>query len=172
MRQLLRDYPIDVEITFITADQVYALRQKKPHSLPVEQIDSLDELEGQTLYGMSVHFTTQQEAEAFRDWLCRSGHHEQMEVFVNTKDDDLVRKGCSKGVALQWLQNHRSLEVSAVYAIGDAANDIDMLKAAAHPFTFHESEDRVKVHCERCVDSVEELVQRIEAAPYNEFPVI
>lgn len=160
MQELLRDYPTDVEITFITADQIYALRQKKPHSLPVQQINSVGELEGRTLYGMSVHFTTQKEAEAFRDWLLQSGH-EEMEVFVNTKDVDLVRKGCSKGVALKWLQNYLALDADHIYAIGDAANDIDMLKAAAHSFTFHQSEDRVKMYCEQYVSSVEEMIQLI-----------
>lgn len=160
MKELLRAYPTDVEITFITVDQIYALNQKKEHSLPVQQIDSVEELEGEILYGMSLHFTDQEEAETFRDWFSQNGH-EDIEVFVNTKDVDLVRKGCSKGVALKWLQNYLALEPDGIYGIGDAANDIDMLKAVTHPFTFYEAEDPVKRCCEGCVSSVEEMIQLI-----------
>lgn len=164
VQKVLREHPTDVEITFITADNIYALQQKKPHSLPVQTLHSseeLDDLKEKPLYGMSVHFETPQQAEAFRHSLCRDGQ-EELEVFVNTKDVDLVKKGCSKGVALHWLRDHLDLDTDNIYAIGDAANDIDMLKAAAHPFTFHQSEERVKQYCQGCVSSVEELLGQME----------
>ena len=160
VQKILREHPTQVEVTFITRDRIYALRQKKPHSLPVEPIQAVEELAGETLYGFSVHFATPQEAEAFRESLERTDG-DALEVFVNTKDVDVVKKGCSKGVALRWLQHHLGLDADSIYAVGDAANDIDMLKAAAHPFTFHPSEDRVKACCEGCVDSVAELLAQI-----------
>ncbi|WP_423783382.1 HAD hydrolase family protein [Eubacterium ventriosum] len=48
-----------------------------------------------------------------------------------------------------------------VYAIGDAENDIDMLRATKHGYTFHHSPATVKQYAEGCVKSVSELIDKI-----------
>ena len=48
-----------------------------------------------------------------------------------------------------------------IYAIGDAENDIDMLRATKHGYTFHHSPATVKQYAEGCVKSVSELIDKI-----------
>ena len=53
------------------------------------------------------------------------------------------------------------IHAEQVYAIGDAENDIDMLRATKHGYTFHHSPATVKQYAEGCVKSVSELIDKI-----------
>lgn len=158
MSTILRDYPTDVEITFYSKQWVFTLNQTKEHSLPVKKLANMSEISGETLYGMSLHFETPADASVFANWL-EGQNRSDVEAFVNTKDVDIVKKGCSKGIAMGWLCKSLELSDNDLYAIGDSYNDITMLEAAGHPFTFNNADKEMKMYAKNCVDSVAEMIE-------------
>lgn len=102
------------------------------------------------LYGMSFHFKDNKSAKAFADWLEKSDHQE-VRAFVNIQDVDMAWRDCSKGNAMNILCQKLGFMHEQVYAIGDAENDIDMLRATKHGYTFHHSPATVKQYAEGCV---------------------
>lgn len=109
---------------------------------------------------MSFHFKDNKSAKAFADWLEKSDHHE-VRAFVNIQDVDMACRDCSKGNAMNILCQKLGFMHEQVYAIGDAENDIDMLRATKHGYTFHHSPATVKQYAEGCVKSVSELIDKI-----------
>ena len=136
------------------------MQSKKQYSLPITPISSIDLLKTEKLYGMSFHFKDNKSAKAFADWLEKSDHHE-VRAFVNIQDVDMAWRDCSKGNAMNILCQKLGFMHEQVYAIGDAENDIDMLRATKHGYTFHHSPATVKQYAEGCVKSVSELIYKI-----------
>jgi len=99
-------------------------------------------------------------AKAFADWLEKSDHQE-VRAFVNIQDVDMACRDCSKGNAMNILCQKLGFMHEQIYAIGDAENDIDMLRATKHGYTFHHSPATVKQYAEGCVKSVSELIDKI-----------
>lgn len=52
--------------------------------------------------------------------------------------------GYSKGTAIRWLCNYLGADISDTFAVGDSANDIEMLQAAGHSIAMGNSTDAVK----------------------------
>lgn len=157
IKKIINEYSPDIPLTIHTKDNIYSLNQKRQYSLPITPISSIDLLKEEELYGMSFHFKDNKSAKAFADWLGKSDHQE-VKAFVNIQDVDMAGRNCSKGNAINILCQKLGLMHEQVYAIGDAENDIDMLKAAKHGYTFYRSPNTVKQHAEDCVESVAELI--------------
>lgn len=160
IRKIINEYSPDIPLSLHTQDCLYSLNPRKQYSLPVTLINSIDVLENEKLYGMSFHFENNDEAKMFADWL-ENSEIQDVKAFVNIKDVDMAKRGCSKGIAINILCQKLGLLPEQVYAIGDAENDIDMLKAVKHGYTFHHSPETVKQHAEGCVESVAELIHKI-----------
>lgn len=161
IKEIIEAYPTNFEITFYTSDWVYTLNQTKEHSLPVKKMKSLNELKNEKYYGFSYHFYEPKDAQEFAEWLKKS-KFKDVDVFVNTKDVDIVKKGCSKGIAIEILRKYLNLDKENIYAVGDAHNDIEMLKASVNSFTFYESDDIMKQYAKQCINSVAELIELID----------
>lgn len=160
IRKIINEYFLDVPISLHTKECLYSLSSGKHFSLPITRINSIDILENEKLYGMSFHFKNNEDAKSFADWLEKS-EIQDVKAFVNINDVDMVKRGCSKGTAIHILSQKLGLTAEQVYAIGDAENDIDMLKSVKHGYTFHHSQESVKQHAEGCVESVAELIYKI-----------
>lgn len=160
IKKIINEYSSDIPLTIHTKDKVYSCNQKKQYNLPITPIDSIDVLEKEILYGMSFHFKDNESAKAFADWLEKS-EHQEVKAFVNIQDVDMAGRSCSKGNAINILCQKLGFMHEQVYAIGDAENDIDMLKAVKHGYTFYRSPDTVKQYAEGCVESVAELIHKI-----------
>lgn len=160
IKKIINEYTSDIPLTVHTKDNVFSCNQKKQYSLPTTPISSIDLLKTEKLYGMSFHFKDNKSAKAFADWLEKSDHHE-VRAFVNIQDVDMACRDCSKGNAMNILCQKLGFMHEQVYAIGDAENDIDMLRATKHGYTFHHSPATVKQYAEGCVKSVSELIDKI-----------
>lgn len=160
IKKIISEYAPDIPLTVHTKDNIFSCNQKKQYRLPITPINSIDLLKMEKLYGMSFHFIDNKSAKAFADWLEKSDHQE-VRAFVNIQDVDMAGRNCSKGNAINILCQKLGFKQEQVYAIGDAENDIDMLKAAKHGYTFYRSPATVKQHAEGCVESVAELIHKI-----------
>lgn len=160
IKKIINEYESDIPLTVHTKDNVFSCNQKKQYNLPTTPISSIDLLKTEKLYGMSFHFKDNKSAKAFADWLEKSDHQE-VRAFVNIKDVDMAWRDCSKGNAMNILCQKLGFMHEQIYAIGDAENDIDMLRATKHGYTFHHSPATVKQYAEGCVKSVSELIDKI-----------
>ena len=109
---------------------------------------------------MSFHFKDNKSAKAFADWLEKSDHQEVRAFEISrmlTWRVETVQKGTPLNILCQKL----GFMHEQIYAIGDAENDIDMLRATKHGYTFHHSPATVKQYAEGCVKSVSELIDKI-----------
>ena len=124
-----------------------------------------------------IHFTRIYDLEAVRNeplyGLCLFTEHLEIldEIEVELKEKypqvsghrnlgaiDVVSRECSKGIALNKVKELFNADKS--YGIGDAKNDLPMIKEADVGFTFHTSADEVKQHADIIVDSVEEALEK------------
>ena len=160
IKKIINEYASDIPLTVHTKDNIFSCNQKKQYSLPITPISSIDLLKTEKIYGMSFHFKDNKSAKAFADWLEKSDHQE-VRAFVNIQDVDMAWRDCSKGNAMNILCQKLGFMHEQVYAIGDAENDIDMLRATKHGYTFHHSPATVKQYAEGCVKSVSELIDKI-----------
>ena len=160
IKKIINEYAADIPLTVHTKDNIFSCNQKKQYSLPITPISSIDLLKTEKLYGMSFHFKDNKSAKAFADWLEKSDHQD-VRAFVNIQDVDMACRNCSKGNAMNILCQKLGFMHEQVYAIGDAENDIDMLRATKHGYTFHHSPATVKQYAEGCVKSVSELIDKI-----------
>lgn len=81
-----------------------------------------------------------------------------MDCFENVTAIDCVAKGCSKYTGLEAMSRYFHLEPSQIASIGDAANDIPMLRYAPSSFTFESSADEVKKNAKYVVAHTYEAI--------------
>lgn len=136
IKKIINEYESDIPLTVHTKDNVFSCNQKKQYNLPTTPISSIDLLKTEKLYGMSFHFKDNKSAKAFADWLEKSDHQE-VRAFVNIQDVDMACRDCSKGNAINILCQKLGFMHEQIYAIGDAENDIDMLRATKHGCEAH-----------------------------------
>ncbi len=79
-----------------------------------------------------------------------------VEAFQNVEFIDIVPLGCSKGAGLRYVRDH--LNAAETYGIGDSMNDLPLIKAANHSFTFGRSPERLQRYADRVVKSVDEAI--------------
>lgn len=119
-------------------------------------IRDIEEIRHEPLYGLCL-FTEQSEildeieVELKQKYPQVSGHR-------NVTAIDVVSSECSKGIALKKVKELFNADIS--YGIGDAKNDLPMIREADIGFTFHSSVDAVKNEADYIVDSVEEALTK------------
>lgn len=87
----------------------------------------------------------------------------QMETFVSDKDClDVMPFGTSKGSAVQALIKELGIEAQEVACIGDAFNDISMLRVTPHSFAMGHGPDEVRQSARHVVDSVAEAIEQLK----------
>ncbi len=79
-----------------------------------------------------------------------------VEAFQNVDAVDIVPLGCSKGAGLRYVRDH--LDAKETYGIGDSMNDLSLIKAANHSFTFHRSPEGLQRNAEHVVGSLDEAI--------------
>lgn len=65
-------------------------------------------------------------------------------VFGSSHDMDITRVGANKGTALRYIAGQLGIEIAGIAAIGDSANDIDLLRAAGIRIAMENGDDAVK----------------------------
>ena len=145
--------------TFQTMHHVYTMNSTKVYGLPTIPVEQFNDIPD-AIYGISLHFESEEEAGNFADWF----HKEQMKgiaCYQNKEDIDMVAEGCSKGTGIEELREYLQISLEKCYAIGDSYNDIEMLKAMPHSFTFRGSAEKVRENASYLVDSVAEMIAKM-----------
>ncbi|MDD2971172.1 MAG: HAD-IIB family hydrolase [Lachnospiraceae bacterium] len=159
IQNLLDQMEDSSRIVFQTLHQVYSMKPNPAYALAMVPVKDLSEVQ-EDIFGVSAHFETVEEAGEFVAWL------EQQRItsitgYQNKNDVDMVAAGCSKGTGIEELRDYLHIPKENCFAIGDSYNDMEMLKAVQHSYTFHDAVEEVKAHAEHLVDSVAEMIGRI-----------
>lgn len=87
---------------------------------------------------------------------------------------DVTRVGCSKGAALRELAAWRGLPASAVMAVGDNLNDLQMLEFAGHPVVMGNALEELKTRGWRATSSNDDagVARAIETALDTAFGAV
>lgn len=141
------------EMVIQANDTVYTFG--RPYPLQTK-IASLDDIEGTDFYGISMATGSFEEAErVMREISIMYG--DSLTVHQNFADVDVVPKGCTKGLALEFIRRH--FAAACIGAIGDGHNDIPMLESANMPFTFPYAPAKVRQRACHVVGSVAEALR-------------
>lgn len=157
LKEVYEKYQNQVKIIIMANNTVYTLGT--PHPLE-SHIDSLDELEGGYIYGLSFGAETAERAKEISEEINRD-YGNSLHAFANVSNVDIVSKECSKGNAVKFIKE--KMQIDYLGGIGDSYNDIPLLESSDHPFTFHYAPDGAKNHARDIVDSVEEAIRLLES---------
>lgn len=85
----------------------------------------------------------------------------EVDAFANRADVDIVPSGISKATGLEFIMEYENLKEENVYAIGDARNDIPMIKFAWHGMSMDTADEEVQMFSENTYSSIKELIEDI-----------
>lgn len=154
--EVYNKYKDSVEIVIQANDTVYNLDNAYPMQT---KINSLDEIDGDNIYGLSFGANTPEEAEKIAKEINKS-YGNVLIAFQNTSNIDIVSKGCSKGNAIKILKEH--FNINHIGGIGDSYNDISMLENVDLPFTFPYAPKEVQEKATYIVNNVAEAIQKLK----------
>ncbi|MGI6736463.1 MAG: HAD-IIB family hydrolase [Anaerovoracaceae bacterium] len=152
MKEIHRRYEERVEIVVQANDTVYNLRDT--YTLQ-QTVASLDDIEGDHIYGLSFGAASREEAAQIAAEINRD-HAGEVTARVNVTHVDISPAGCSKGSALRFIR--RRLGITCCGGIGDSFNDLPMLQAADRSFTFPAAPEAVRRAVDDIVESVAEAL--------------
>lgn len=157
MNDIYKKYEKDCGVCVQGDGTIYRVRDKI--ELPELQIivDSIDNLKDVHIYGLSMNAHTEKNAKE----TCQEINDlfEGVSAYQNKEYIDIVKKGCSKGHAVDKLKE--LLNIKEIAGIGDSYNDLPLLEHADYSFTFHSSPKVVQDKANDLVDSVSEAIQKL-----------
>lgn len=154
MKDLYDDYHQETKV-FIQANHVIYTFEKG--NVPIQQnmISSLDEIEGDMIFGLSLQ--ARDEDHAYQLSQDIKEKYKSVDAFQNKEFIDIVKRGCSKGKAIETLKE--KMHLKEVAGIGDSYNDIPMLDVVDDAFTFTYSPKIVQEKADHIVDSLKDAIE-------------
>lgn len=150
------------EASVVYQDQMYCVTKQKNNEFHAIYLNSFSELNTKHVSTLSFHYQKEEIALATKATHAineKYGH--LVEAFQNNEHIDLAMKGCSKGAGLKFIQDYYQIKDDDVYCIGDSWNDLPMLTAIQHAYTFTYAPDNVQQQAEVIVESLEECINNI-----------
>ena len=121
----------------------------------LESIPSVEAVRSHPVHGISFMTGSETEAEAFLETVLRACSG-TVTAYRNRNAVDIVPAGCSKGLGLHMAKDLFSAD--RTYGIGDSLNDLPLLEAADHSFTFRSAPDQLKKAASQLVDNADEAL--------------
>ena len=151
MTRLVEDFALARGLEFVVhaGETVYG-KEKVTYSDGTSMESFLD-MTTDDIFGVSYATENEEQAVALIAAI-EAAHGDEVICFQNAKYVDTVSRGCSKGIALNYIKEHLGIET--IGGIGDSYNDLTMLKEADVSFTFHSSPLGVQKEAGHLVDQV------------------
>ena len=124
----------------------------------ITKLSSMDELPGESFYGLSFSVETPGHAADIAAEL-NAVFAGQVSAFQNVTNIDVVAAGCSKGAGLRFVKEYYRAELTG--GIGDSYNDISLLDAADRSFTFPFAPPEVRARADEIVDTIAAALARV-----------
>lgn len=152
MKIIYERYEKDVLIIIQANDSVYAMQAKRPLQVYIE---SLEEMKGSDIYGLSFGTRSPEEARAIAEELNQC-YGDTIIAYANVQNVDIVGKDCSKGRALSLVKEYYGVDIMA--GIGDSYNDIPMLMESDQAYTFSYAPLEVQKMADCVVENVAQAI--------------
>lgn len=155
VKRIFADFQEEVHLYVQANKQMYTLKKGR---FPIDQIEieSVEDLEGYSVHGISIDASNQKIARIIAKRI-NEKYGRLVEAFQNVECVDIVKKGCSKGAALEFYK--KQMHIRELSGIGDSYNDIPMLKSVDYAFTFSHAPESLKIHADRLVESVAQALE-------------
>ncbi|MDD3027382.1 MAG: HAD-IIB family hydrolase [Erysipelotrichaceae bacterium] len=155
VKRIFMDFQEEVHLYVQANKRMYTLKKGR---FPLEQIEitSVEDLEGYSIQGISIDAGNQKIASIITKRI-NEKYGRLVEAFQNVECVDIVKKGCSKGAALEFYK--KQMHIRQLCGIGDSYNDIPMLESVDYAFTFNHAPESLKIHADRLVDSVAQALE-------------
>ncbi len=151
----------------------------------VRILGSADELPEGTIYQVSIHAKTPEEAFAVAAHINET-YGEKVSAFQNVNDIDIAPAGCSKGTGMELIRRHYAREQCSakelyrsgqnrqgreesgqgqecneimLFGIGDSYNDLPMMEAADVSYTFPYAPKEVQERATRVVETIVDALE-------------
>ena len=156
MEEIYARYEGKARIVIQANDTVYTITAPR---YPMQtQIDSLDEIPGEDIYGFSFGLDTAARAAAIAASL-NARYEGRISAFQNVTNVDIVAANCSKGSGMRFVKEYFGAALTG--SIGDSFNDIPMLEASDRAFTFPFAPEAVQAVADSIVNSVAEALEQM-----------
>ncbi len=158
-------YTNHVWIVIQANDTVYNIGMEHPLQITINE---LGEMRGSDIYGLSFGTETPNEAERIAREI-NDHYGDVLSAFQNVCNVDIVAKGCSKGVAFDFVKEYFHADITG--AIGDSYNDLPMLQMAEVPFTFPYAPESMKEYVgeKNIVESVAQALERLSNVKRSDY---
>lgn len=133
LRELYEKYRDRAKIVVQAGNDVYSRDERRKGPI---RFESFDELKDMPLYGLSFGTGDVQKAAEITN-LIHQEYGDVIAAYQNVTHIDLVAPGVSKGNGARIVKEH--FQVGRMCGIGDSYNDIPLLEAVDHSFTFSTS---------------------------------
>jgi Cof subfamily protein (haloacid dehalogenase superfamily) len=150
-------------IAFETGFKMYTLKNGvKMYPYPVASaIKKMDKLENEKISLISLHCDHCEISKI--DEICETinkKYGDQVVAYRNVRFIDVVPKGCSKGIGVEYVKEQEGISYENSYAIGDSMNDISMFEVVENSFTLSNAEKVLHEKVKHVVDSVAECIKK------------
>lgn len=135
----------------------YSLNRDKPRmkeDIVLKDIHDLSE----DVYSFSLHLKDEKEAKKYMEWLSQ---FKDIQAFQNIKDIDITKTGISKGSGINEIKDYYHIDNHCLAGIGDALNDLPMLKSVDIAYTFDTSNQEVKLHTDYIISSLAQCLEHL-----------
>lgn len=148
-----------VQLTIFDVDMVYLVKRTCLYGYILSKIDKLDyslcdsiEALPRGVWGKVTFFGFRKTLKEIQSIIQNDENQKYFECFFTSPFSlEIVKKGVNKGSAVSILSKSLNIDSKNVGAIGDYYNDVEMLKAVAHPFCCGQAPDDIKSLSEHVV---------------------
>lgn len=150
-------------VSFVANDGIYRHRimvspEKEDHRYTLDPDLTFEELLALNRYSQIVFSMDDMgKASALAD-LINTKYGDRIAAYANRWVTDIVRQGVSKATGLDFLAKHLGIRIEDIYTIGDADNDIPMIKYGVHGACIQsgvpEAKEKAKIICAGAADLI------------------
>lgn len=156
-KEIFNEY-IDSFVVHVQANRTVYTTKDSIFSMPQVLIKDIKEIKDVDIYGLSFWAETKENAKRISQEV--NDKYKEVEAFCNVDCVDIIKRGCSKGKAIQKAKE--LLKIDYICGIGDSFNDVPMLEKADYSFTFHYSPLDIQEKANQVVGSVGEAISFIK----------
>ncbi|MCD7893670.1 MAG: HAD family hydrolase [Erysipelotrichaceae bacterium] len=156
------EYTNHGNMSIITVNGAYKIYKDRNGHYPATMIESLDEIRNEKVRSFSIHY---QEDEV--EMVTKIKDHinelygQYISAFQNGPHIDIAAVGCSKGEGIRFIQEYFQISSEYICGIGDNFNDLPLLEAVNHSYTFDYAPELVKQNARHIVPHLSDCIKDI-----------
>lgn len=155
-RAILKEFDGEAAMVVHAGGNVYSFAEKEyPLQIAIREFEELPQ---DAIYGISMRFAGEKEAEEAAARI-KEKYGAEAAPYQNVRHVDVVAAGCSKGTGMRKVRE--IFGIDRFGGIGDSYNDLPLLQAADISFTFPDAPEELREAADEIVLSVSEAIGKM-----------